>query len=147
MDHTHRLNKRRRSLHRNPITLDTTHHITQETSIINNMASINSQDPVHLARTLRRIKRRLLLEQCGAPLPQRLQNTPPRPTFGCSSTPRPTFSRSMGSAMPYALQNKPQALLRSDSGDSNDSTIGTSKLGQQTRRVFSQVAQASPSME
>ena len=36
----------------------------------------DSQDAVQLARTLRRIKRRLLLEQCGVSLPYALQSTP-----------------------------------------------------------------------
>ena len=40
------------------------------------LAHQDSQDPVHLARTLRRIKRRLLLEQCGVSLPCVLQSTP-----------------------------------------------------------------------
>eukprot|EP00536_Pseudo-nitzschia_multiseries_P008627 jgi/Psemu1/287926/fgenesh1_pg.222_\ len=34
------------------------------------------QDPAQLARTLRRIKRRLLLEQCGVALPYALQSRP-----------------------------------------------------------------------
>jgi len=57
------------------------------------------QDIVQLARKLRRIKRRLLLEQCGVSVP------------------------------PYALQSIPHAIVRSSSTDSSDSTIevGVSK--------------------
>jgi len=40
------------------------------------LAEPDPQDPAHLARTLRRIKRRLLLEQCGISLPYALQSTP-----------------------------------------------------------------------
>lgn len=63
--------------------------------MLNESMTQESQDPAHLARTLRRIKRRLLLEQCGV-------------------------------SLPYALQNRPQALQRSsshDSGDTSDSTM------------------------
>mmetsp|Transcript_20119 Transcript_20119/g.50061 ORF Transcript_20119/g.50061 Transcript_20119/m.50061 type:complete len:108 (-) Transcript_20119:545-868(-) len=106
------------------------------TSINRARSPMGPQDPVHLARTLRRIKRRLLLEQCGAPLPRTLQNTPRR------------LARPLGgSAMPYALQSKPQALFRSDSGDSNESTIGSNSKLQPSRVVFSQITIASPSME
>lgn len=40
------------------------------------LAQQDPHDPVQIARTLRRIKRRLLLEQCGVALPYALQSTP-----------------------------------------------------------------------
>lgn len=83
------------------------------------------QDAVQLTKTLRRIKRRLLLEQCGV-------------------------------ALPYALQNRPQALYRSasqDSADTSDSTfrvaMGMGKIETSIERaaVSSGLAPASPSVE
>lgn len=40
------------------------------------LAQQDPEDPAQLARTLRRIKRRLLLEQCGVSLPYALQSSP-----------------------------------------------------------------------
>mmetsp|Transcript_10086 Transcript_10086/g.21133 ORF Transcript_10086/g.21133 Transcript_10086/m.21133 type:complete len:100 (+) Transcript_10086:131-430(+) len=50
---------------------------TKKTNTPNaSVAQQNPQDRVQLSRTLHRIKRRLLLEQCGASLPYALQSTP-----------------------------------------------------------------------
>eukprot|EP00535_Pseudo-nitzschia_heimii_P012982 CAMPEP_0197198948 /NCGR_PEP_ID=MMETSP1423-20130617/33634_1 /TAXON_ID=476441 /ORGANISM="Pseudo-nitzschia heimii, Strain UNC1101" /LENGTH=97 /DNA_ID=CAMNT_0042652795 /DNA_START=39 /DNA_END=332 /DNA_ORIENTATION=+ len=51
---------------------------TINTSNLPNSSLTNQehQDAVQLARTLRRIKRRLLLEQCGISLPYALQSSP-----------------------------------------------------------------------
>ena len=113
-----------------------------------NLGSQGPQDPVHLARTLRRIKRRLLLEQCGVALPESLQSVPTTPPRASVALSRPR------SGIQYALQSKPQSLIRSDSGDSAECTmkVGTTKnpkssaMGQPIRDL-SAVNPASPSME
>ncbi|VEU45254.1 unnamed protein product [Pseudo-nitzschia multistriata] len=51
--------------------------VTNKVSMLNsNLVQEDPQDAVQLARTLRRIKRRLLLEQCGVALPYALQSRP-----------------------------------------------------------------------
>jgi len=102
----------------------------------------DSQNPADLARTLRRIKRRLLLQQCGVSLPYALQSTPQvliRPLQQC------------GVSLPYALQSTPQVLIRPSSRGTTGChfEVGMSKSRSSLGRapVESQVALASPSTE
>ena len=88
-----------------------------------NLAQQDPESPAQLARTLRRIKRRLLLEQCGV-------------------------------ALPSALLSRPEALYRSSSQDSTDTTdstfrIAMSKIATSMDRisVSSELSPAAPCVE
>mmetsp|Transcript_13925 Transcript_13925/g.39094 ORF Transcript_13925/g.39094 Transcript_13925/m.39094 type:complete len:106 (+) Transcript_13925:96-413(+) len=78
-------------------------------------AQQDPEDPVQLARTLRRIKRRLLLEQCGVALPHALQSRPKALHRSSSQDSADTTDSTFRVAMSKTIQNASRRTLGSSS--------------------------------